>query len=143
MQLILLIMVIVYLQLQQPRHEIYSKECDANLGRRRIISMVQKNFHLVIRPYLIILYVMYSSYVLWLQKANNEKSTKIDEGYTVSCFPHKQPTSMVCTSNLSKFLKLKQRYAFGHVIAWPKFLGSKFSYVKALYYLEFLCLTFL
>jgi hypothetical protein len=43
---------LVYLQLQQPRPESYTKESYANssLGRRRIIATVQKNF--IFRPFL-------------------------------------------------------------------------------------------
>jgi hypothetical protein len=42
---------VCYSQLQQPRPDNYSKESYANssLGRRRIIAMVQKKFHSVIR----------------------------------------------------------------------------------------------
>jgi hypothetical protein len=53
LQIILLIM-FVYLQFQQPCPESYSKESYANssLGRWRIIAMVQNDFQSVIRPYL-------------------------------------------------------------------------------------------
>jgi hypothetical protein len=92
---------LVYLQLQQPRPESYTKESYANssLGRRRIIAMVQKNF--IFRPYLNFL-LFCITHDLWLQKANNENSSETDEGCDVPSFLHKQPTNKVHANNLSK-----------------------------------------